>query len=947
MAKKSTKTKTKKQTQIGPGWLTTDIDEIQRRKVRAQTEKLKVRKSSQADEFLVFSPSGQTYTVEFRSKTIRHNSCDCPDYQSNGLGTCKHIERVLRFVKNKKAPECRNRIEIFLERRIEHADKPYVRVIWSGKNLPEQKEYQLLSPYFNADNELLAEPTIAIPSIARILEEHNLSSEKVRLSEHILPWLKRIIRKKQCDKHRSAFLADVAEGKRNLDLVKFPLYEYQEHGMLHLAFSERAILADEMGLGKTVQAISAAILLSQLRGIKKVLVISPTSLKSEWEEQIGKFTDMPSLLVQGNRAERLRLYQRDSFFYLLNYEQIRYDQDEIQRLVDPDLIILDEAQRIKNWQTKTAQSVKRLSSPFLFVLTGTPIENRIDEIYSIVQALDPHLFGPLFRFNRDFYRLDEKGKPCGHKNLRELHRRLKPILLRRRKSDIDEQLPGRTVNTFYVEMHEEQIVRYDEYNGQVARITARAKHRPLSPEEFKKLQMLLACMRMLCDTPYILDQDCKISPKLDELKNILDEILMEPENKIIIFSEWTRMLDLIREYLESKQVDYALHTGQVAQKKRREIINRFKQDDDCRIFLSSDAGATGLNLQAANVVINVDLPWNPAKLEQRIARAWRKHQKRHVSVINLVCENSIEHRIMHVLEQKQSLADGILDGDAEDEMDMPSGRKVFLERLGNLMNIDVVESTAESVDLLKSDQEVELIEEQSIVSSEQGVAEHIDISRIPDEIEARYPGSMQKMDLFESNDGKQTLFSVIKGDIDKHRQELSQQLEKQSKISQLEVIDQNTMVTIQRLIEAGILNLNKPHTQLFNPSSAQQQPKQNKQWLEQARKRFTNSEHKLKMAQVLANGGFFKEAIEPMIDAMENALSSLFMAMTGKKNELVSIKQVQLILVQKANLPEETLSILALIRDELEKPDEDTFTEMANIIGKIDEKLLESAMIRA
>jgi len=977
MAKKSTNTKKKKQTSIGQGWLTTDSDEIQRRKNRAETEKLKVKKSAWPDEFQVLSATRQTYTVEFRSKTIRKNSCDCPDYQTNGLGTCKHIERVLRFVKNKKAPEYPNRIEIFLERRVEESELPYVRVIWPEKSRLKQNLYQIISPFFSADNQLLADPTIAIPALLRSIEENNLGKQQVRFSEHIYPWLNRLNQKKLRDKHRSAFLADVAEGKRSLELVKFPLYEYQERGMLHLAFAERAILADEMGLGKTIQAISAAVLLSQLRGIKKVLVISPTSLKSEWEEQIGKFSDMPTLLIQGNRAERLKRYQQDSFFYLMNYEQIRYDQDEIQRLIEPDLIILDEAQRIKNWQTKTAQSVKRLSSPFLFVLTGTPIENRIDEIYSIVQAIDPHLFGPLFRFNREFYRLDEKGKACGHKNLRELHRRLKPILLRRRKSDIDEQLPGRTINTYFVEMHEEQEIRYAEYNEYVCRIAARAKHRPLSPEEFKKLQMFLACMRMLCDTPYILDKDCRISPKLEEIKIILGELLSEPKNKLIIFSEWTSMLDLIREHLESKQIGYALHTGQVAQKKRREVINRFKQDDNCRIFLSSDAGATGLNLQVANIVINVDLPWNPAKLEQRIARAWRKHQKRPVSVINLVCENSIEQRIMHMLEQKQSLADGILDGNGEDEMDMPSGRKVFMERLGNLMDIEIVGESQEKITELQEStfespqKPAELIPDKTPTlidgytnyqpannirtndehvndarsTDKAVVTQSPDISRLPDEIESRHPGSLQQMDVYKNNNGKQTLFSVIKGDINKHQQTLSEQLKQQTDISQLEIIDQNTMSTIQRLIDAGVLSLNKSQTNLFNSTpTLQQKQQQNKQWLEQARKRFGDSEHKLKMAEVLANGGFLKEAIAPMVESMENALASLFMALTGKKAELVSIKQTQLILLPKANLPEEVLSILAVIRDELDTPDDNTFAEMGKIIRLIDEKLLEWVM---
>ena len=156
--------------------------------------------------------------------------------------------------------------------------------------------------------------------------------------------------------------------------------------------------------------------------------------------------------------------------------------------------------------------------------------------------------------------------------------------------------------------------------------------------------MLLACMRMICDTPAILDPTCRVSPKLEELEGILGDLLEEPDRKIIVFSEWERMLELVRELAAEMGVEAAWHTGSVPQQRRRAEIIRFKQDPACRLFLSTDSGSVGLNLQAASAVVNVDLPWNPAKLEQRIARAWRKNQTRSVTVVNLVCENSIEHR---------------------------------------------------------------------------------------------------------------------------------------------------------------------------------------------------------------------------------------------------------------------------------------------------------------
>src|SRR5438445_11327990 len=212
-----------------------------------------------------------------------------------------------------------------------------------------------------------------------------------------------------------------------------------------------------------------------------------------------------------------------------------------------------------------------------------------------------------------------------------------------------------------------------------------AMRRPLTQQESDKLQRELAMMRMTCDTNYILDQNDKTCPKLAELEAILDNCAQN-EAKAIIFSEWERMLHLVREVCDRRGIGYAWHTGSVPQQRRRAEINAFKTDPACRVFLSTDSGATGLNLQNASVVVNCDLPWNPAKLEQRIARAWRKHQTRPVTVINLVSENTIEHRMLETLALKQSLATSVLDRPGEvKEIKLRSGRHAMVERLQQLV----------------------------------------------------------------------------------------------------------------------------------------------------------------------------------------------------------------------------------------------------------------------
>jgi superfamily II DNA or RNA helicase len=664
------------------GWNTSDEDEIRLRQWRGRTEIAAIEalepKLGPYGTFRVRSRTGGVYEVEIRDLAGRTNSCGCIDHRVNGLGTCKHVEGVLFALRKKlgarafaaAAADGPPRVELFLSR-AEQATPSL-----AGPE-PAAQVRAFLKPVLTKARTLRSDPE----PIAQLLAIGPSAPAEIRISRHFGPWLERERRLAAREQAKEQFLSRAAAGA-GFDVVKLPLLPYQREGAAHLAFHERALLADEMGLGKTVQAIAACEILSRERGIERVLVVSPTSVKAEWEEQIARFTDRTALFVAGLYPERLKRYQSPAFFTLVNYEQVVRDVDDINRLLKPDIVILDEAQHIKNWHTKTARRAKSLVSPYAFVLTGTPLENRIDETYSILQHLDPEIFGPLFRFNRDFYDLDKRGRPTGYKNLDELHRRLSSVMLRRRKRDVEHELPGRTEKTFFVPMVEEQAARYGDYEYLARRLAAIAERRPLTKEEFERLQQYLACMRMICDTPAILDPACRVCPKLEELEGVLGELLEEPSRRIIIFSEWVRMLELVRELAGEMGIDCAWHTGDVPQLKRRADIARFREDPACRIFLSSDAGATGLNLQMANAVINLDLPWNPAKLEQRIARAWRKGQHSAVTVVNFVTENSIEHSILHLLAHKQTLANGVLDG-AEDfsQITMPSGRAALIERM--------------------------------------------------------------------------------------------------------------------------------------------------------------------------------------------------------------------------------------------------------------------------
>ena len=675
-------------------WRTTDQDEINRRILRAREEQPPIRnlhpRHAIFSNFEVKSRSGLAYEVEVRDLAQRHFGCTCTDFQVNGLGTCKHVEAVLLGLqaKSKKAFAAARTSG---SPRIDIVPDPERQALVVERNLAALP--RSLRRWFDAAGRLPAGSAAEFRAALATLDGDEAG--RVRLSVTVAPWLDALRIAEEKRRLRREYEQKVHAGEYPAHETLVPLYPYQREGMLHLAFTGRALLADEMGLGKTIQAIAACALLHRMGAAQRVLVVTPASLKTEWEEQIRQFTALPLQIVYGNKAQRLRAYDAAPFFTLVNYEQMLADTLDVNARLRPDIVVLDEAQRIKNWAAKTAQAIKRLHSRYAFVLTGTPIENRLDELYSIVSFLDPKIFGPLFRFNREFYRLDDRGRPEAYLQLQKVHERIRPILLRRRKADVETELPSRTDRNLFIALSPTQRQEYAAHEQLVAKLVHLAKRRPLSPPEQQKLLRELGIMRMLCDTPYILGGDDRTCPKLDELDRIFDEVLAAPDVKVIVFSEWVRMLELVRDLCRKHGLGYAWHTGSVPQQKRRAEIRLFKDDPNCRVFLSTDSGGVGLNLQNASVVINCDLPWNPAKLEQRIARAWRKHQKNPVTVLNLIATDTIEHRMLATLDAKQSLADGVLDlkGDL-DEVPLRPGGQSFLQRLEQTLSVTPAGSPA-------------------------------------------------------------------------------------------------------------------------------------------------------------------------------------------------------------------------------------------------------------
>jgi superfamily II DNA or RNA helicase len=634
-------------------------------------------------EFEVTNPETRnTYRVVIRGSEPGNNFCSCPDFATNTLGTCKHIEFTLARLERKpgvRTALARGFEPSFSEVYLYYGARREVR-FRPRADAPAELT-RLAAQYFGADGMLLpgafAHFEVFLSTAARL-------DPDLHCYEDVLGFVAQV---RDRDRREKVLTEAFPRGIRSAgfkDLLRVPLYDYQKEAALFASRAGRSIVGDDMGLGKTFEAIAAVEIMARHFGVERVLVVCPTSLKHQWEREIARVIDRPARVIGGFRRTREDGFRAASFYKITNYDTVHRDLDLIAAW-SPDLVILDEAQRIKNWNTRTARSVKKLASPYAIVLTGTPLENRLEELVSIVQFVDQHRLGPTFRFLFEHQILDEFGKVVGYRHLDEIGKTLAPILIRRRKDQVLRELPERLEKRFFVPMTPQQMQHHEENREVVARIVAKwRRYRFLSEADQRRLLIALQNMRMACDSTYLLDQRTDYGAKADELATLLDEIFESPDTKAVIFSQWLRMHEVLIRRLERRKWGHVLFHGGVESAKRKDLIDRFREDPGCRAFLSTDAGGVGLNLQHASVVVNVDLPWNPAVLEQRIGRVHRLGQTRPVQVVSFVARGTIEEGMLSVLAFKRSLFAGILDG-GESEVFLGGSRlKRFMESVANV-----------------------------------------------------------------------------------------------------------------------------------------------------------------------------------------------------------------------------------------------------------------------
>ncbi|MGG1453496.1 DEAD/DEAH box helicase [Bacillus licheniformis] len=491
-------------------------------------------------------------------------------------------------------------------------------------------------------------------------------------------------------------------------------YPYQKVGAHFLADRGRAAIFDGVGLGKTCQIIGAAQILINRGKAERVLIVTLNSLKRQWAKEIEKFSGEPAIAVYGPPAKRKKLIKgfasrRDVRYLVVNYETLRNKQymDEIKK-ISFQVVALDEAQKIKSGVSDKYLGIKPSQNaaacyeldyiPYRFIATATPVQSKAEEIWSLFNFVDPNILGSWEIFRERFCKYHPRYGITGSQNLGELYYRIAPHFIRRTKEmpEIQQQLPAVTHSHVFLEMTEAQeklqeslLNKIEDLKGESRKISGSkvVNGQLLSPEQLREyydsvIQGLQTFLVETCDTPELLsheeasnmsksiiselglsEKDIKKSPKLDQLKDFAKQIMNdEPSSKIVIFTEYERMARMIYNQLPHA----VLYTGQISDREKEIAVQRFREDPNTKIFISTRAGSTGLNLQVANYMIHFDLPYTATEIEQRNGRIDRTGNKfNNITMYYYVMSGSFEEHLIEMLHKKSLLANTILTGQSE------------------------------------------------------------------------------------------------------------------------------------------------------------------------------------------------------------------------------------------------------------------------------------------
>lgn len=445
------------------------------------------------------------------------------------------------------------------------------------------------------------------------------------------------------------------------------LRPYQLQGVSYMNFLREyhfgGILADEMGLGKTIQTLTFLQYMKEKGHKGPNLIIVPTSVMPNWEREAQKFVpDMKRLVIYGSRRENLFKKIESSELIITTYALLRRDLDELLQF-EFNAVILDEAQNIKNPNTITARSVRKIQARFRLCLSGTPIENTLLELWSLFEFLMPGFLGSQAAFQKGFVKPIKDGD---EDSLNYLKARVKPFILRRTKNEVAKDLPPKIENIYYSALLEDQMELYAALAKKLKeQVLQDVDEKGIGQSQISILDALLK-LRQICCHPRLLKLDMPgfnaniSSGKFEAFKDLVTSII-DDGHKVLVFSQFVQMLHIIRNWLHMVEIPFCYLDG--TSKDRFDQVDKFNNTPEIPIFLISlKAGGTGLNLTSADYVIHYDPWWNPAVEDQATDRTHRIGQTRQVFAYKMICENTVEEKILKLQESKKGIADSIIPG---------------------------------------------------------------------------------------------------------------------------------------------------------------------------------------------------------------------------------------------------------------------------------------------
>ena len=499
--------------------------------------------------------------------------------------------------------------------------------------------------------------------LVRNQEEINIEDKYEDLKENILCKLEKLKQNKSL-KFQEDILQKIKIKNQNLNKILRP---YQKEGVKWLTFLRElnvsGILADDMGLGKTLQVITA---IEGLYKKKLILVVVPKSLIYNWAEELEKFLKTKKYIIydgQIKKRKEIRSKIKKAGIIITSYGMLKQD---IEYLVDLKLeyLILDEAQNIKNNKTLGWKAASSIKSKYKLALTGTPIENSIKELWAIFEFLMP---GYLGKFEK--YKSEEGENYLKYKTA--------PFLLRRTKQEVLKDLPEKTEKIIKIDLLGKQQVLYNKIFDQMKEKVNKAIKNNERTSYFT-IFAALTYLREICNHPKLIDENTKVNSIKQKVFEELVEEALEGGHKILVFSQFVKMLEILEKVVEKKKIKYEILTGK--SKNRQEKVKSFNENDEIKIFfISLKAGGVGLNLTSADTVIHIDPWWNPMVENQATDRVYRIGQKRNITVYKLITRNTIEEKILQIQKRKKEIFDNIINvkKDVSKKVSLDELKKLF------------------------------------------------------------------------------------------------------------------------------------------------------------------------------------------------------------------------------------------------------------------------------